>query len=133
MKNSLLITSVLVLFSFCASRAVGQTSSPVVPALASAPTAAKGTGATDCKACKNCTACAHCKEEGGKCGVCKHSKVKGVHDASNTDRSSEEVDYTQVEWSSKSLKPAATTLQSLDVRSGPGSSFKVVGKVSSSD
>ena len=130
MKNSLLITSVLVFFSFCASRSVAQTSTPVVPAKVSASTAAKCTGASDCKACKDCSACAHCKEDGGKCGVCrKHAQSTGAAHA-NT---SEEVDYTQVEWSSKSLKPAATTLKSLNVHSGPGESFKVVGKVSSSD
>jgi uncharacterized protein YgiM (DUF1202 family) len=49
-----------------------------------------------------------------------------------TNASSDE-DVTQVNWSAKSLKPAATTLERLDVRSGPGATFKVVGKVTSTD
>jgi uncharacterized protein YgiM (DUF1202 family) len=38
-----------------------------------------------------------------------------------------------VEWSDKSLKPAVARLTSLDVRSGPGKSFTVVGNVSNKD
>jgi hypothetical protein len=33
------------------------------------------TGSDPCNACKNCKYCKHCAKEGGKCGVCKRSRV----------------------------------------------------------
>lgn len=33
------------------------------------------TGSTPCRACKNCRYCKHCAKEGGRCGVCKRSRV----------------------------------------------------------
>ncbi|MGC3943083.1 MAG: SH3 domain-containing protein [Chryseolinea sp.] len=125
MKNGLLITSVLALLIFCSTTSRAQSTVGHMPS-SKAGEMAKCVGSSDCTACKNCSSCAHCKEEGGKCGVCK--KI-----ASHQASAKEEEDYTKVEWSAKSLKPAATTLQSLDVHSGPGESFKVVGKVSNHD
>lgn len=129
MKNGLLITSVLVLLSFCASTSIAQQKSVQVPGSSASVDAAKCTGSSNCKACKNCSACAHCKEEGGKCGVCK--KNSGSTESATVTTPND--DYTQVAWSAKSLKPAAITLQSLDVRSGPGTSFKLVGNISAED
>ena len=126
MKNGLLITSVLVVLSFAAAPVLAQEHASDKP-LVTTSHAAKCVGSSDCKACKNCSACAHCRDNGGKCSVCK----KNANHHSTVVEGDE--DYTEVEWSAKSLKPAATTLQSLDVRSGPGESFKVVGKVSNSD
>jgi hypothetical protein len=90
---------------------------------------AKCTGSSACKACKNCSACEHCKKDGGKCGVCSTA----IHSTSALGTNGSDEDITEVKWSSKSLKPAATTLNHLDVRSGPGESFKVVGNVTSTD
>ena len=133
MKSNLLITSVLVFFCLCTYPAMAQHAANEVAVGTAAPGAAKCAGATDCKACKNCSDCAHCKD-GGKCGVCKKSMASDeANNESNNSHSSEDNDYTKVEWSSKSLRPAATTLQRLNVRSGPGTSFKVVGEVSSED
>jgi uncharacterized protein YgiM (DUF1202 family) len=125
MKKGLLITSVLAWLFFCAAPVHAQSTSSHMPESAGGDVA-KCTGKSDCPACKNCSACAHCKEEGGKCGVCKKNDVH--HQSSKHDE-----DYTKVEWSAKSLKPATAKLQSLEVHSGPGESFKVVGKVSKSD
>jgi hypothetical protein len=124
MKNPLVITSVLVLLFFYVTP--GQAQSTVSHMPSSTGEMAKCVGKSDCAACKKCSACAHCKEDGGKCGVCKKNAVQ--HAANHN-----EEDYTKVEWSAKSLKPASTTLQSLEVHSGPGESFKVVGKVSNRD
>ncbi|HTF19762.1 MAG TPA: SH3 domain-containing protein [Chryseolinea sp.] len=134
MKNYLLITSVLVFVCLLVSTSMAQLPPGDIAVCATSPDAAKCVGSADCKACKNCSACAHCKENDGKCGVCKKSersaRTKGPID---DNRSSGDTDYTQVEWSSKSLKPAATNVHHLDVHSGPGASFKVVGEVSSED
>lgn len=133
MKSNLLITSVLVLFCLCAYQSMAQHSTGDVTLCTAGPEAAKCTGSADCKACKNCTACAHCKN-GGKCSVCKKSlRTAGSKDNNDERSSPHDGNDTQVEWSSKSLKPAATTLQRLDVRSGPGSAYKVVGAVSAED
>jgi len=110
---------------------MAQDVSPSITVCKDASTAAKCTGASDCKACKNCSACEHCKKDGGKCGVC--STAKHASTAADRNRELSDEDVTQVNWSAKSLKPAATTLERLDVRSGPGASFKVVGKVTSTD
>lgn len=126
MKNSFLITSVIVVLFFAAAPVLAQEGAGGKPVVA-ASDAAKCVGSSNCKACKNCSACANCKENGGKCGVCRK---KSNHHSSEVEGNE---DYAEVEWSAKSLKPAATTLQSLDVRSGPGESFKVVGKVSNQD
>ncbi|MEJ1237087.1 SH3 domain-containing protein [Chryseolinea sp. T2] len=125
MKNGLLITSVLVILFFYATPGLSQSTAGRMP---QSTTAAKCVGSSDCTACKNCSSCAHCKDDGGKCGVCKKN---ASHHAASTQQ--DEEDYTKVEWSAKSLKPGATTLQSLEVHSGPGESFKVVGKVTNRD
>jgi hypothetical protein len=130
MKNGLLLTSVLVTFCFAATLSTAQDKSRVINAGTNASVAAKCTGSADCKACKNCSACEHCKKDGGKCSVC--STAAHSSSAAHTNASSDE-DVTEVSWSAKSLKPAATTLERLDVRSGPGAAFKVVGKVTSTD
>lgn len=130
MKNTLFITSVLALLIFCATPGRSQSAVNHMSS-ASAATMAKCVGGSDCKACKNCSACAHCKENGGKCSVCKKSSVSQKQTESKPATTNEE--YTEVAWSAISLKPAATTLQSLGVRSGPGATFKLVGNISSKD
>lgn len=131
MKNSILLTSVLGLLILCANAGIAQHIGDAnITVCATSPEMAKCVGAADCKACKNCSACAHCKENRGKCGVCRKARVASLTDEQGSTRDN---DQTEVTWSSKSLKPAATTLPSQEVRSGPGDAFKLVGKISSND
>jgi|GEM_PF-3350000 len=128
MKIGLQLTSVLVVMCLAATWCAAQDSSH--PVSMSSGVVAKCTGSSTCKACKNCSACEHCKKEGGQCSVCKTAANSG---GAEDIRVSSNGDVTEVPWSSKSLKPAATTLAHLRVRSGPGVSYKIVGNVTSKD
>lgn len=119
MKNGILLTWVLVFFAIAMGRSMAQSSAEVITVATPKPDGMK----VDCRKCGTC-------EQGKNCEKCKSCKSSVV--------SKEEVvpsseDFTEVKWSNKSLKPATSLQKLLDVRSGPGAAFKVVGTVTSED
>ncbi|WP_432803729.1 SH3 domain-containing protein [Chitinophaga horti] len=119
MKSILLLVSWIFLFKVDGARAVDEC-------------CGKCTGSAYCTACRNCSRCAHCNS-GGSCGVCSNDLP--------TYKPSRSVRYPSSSPSStiKPSRPSSlklTTVQYyvntslLNVRSGPGTSFPVITKVS---
>lgn len=121
MKNGILLTWVLVIFALGTVRSIAQGNAGATAAVA---TSNHEDGMTaDCKKCGTCEKGKSCE----KCRACKSSVASEIQEESSSE------DITEVKWSNKSLKPGTSLQKRLDVRSGPGASFKVVGTVTSED
>jgi uncharacterized protein YgiM (DUF1202 family) len=84
-----------------------------------------------CTACKNCSACKHCSKEGGSCGVCASyaapvvSKPKKAKAAAST--------ITKPMKQYKRLQMLEVTSETLNVRDGAGTNFKLLETINQGD
>ncbi len=82
------------------------------------------TGSAYCSACTNCSGCKHCAKQGGSCGVCSSGSKKKTRSKSST-RSTHSIPKIH----SYSFKSTVYTTTLLNLRSGPGTHYKIIEKL----
>lgn len=85
-------------------------------------------GSAYCSACTNCSGCRHCAKEGGSCGACNSNLKRRVRSksSSNSLRSAPKIEAL-------SFKSKLYTTANLNLRSGPGTHYKIVERLSKNE
>lgn len=83
------------------------------------------TGSAYCSACTNCSGCKHCAKGGGSCGVCSSSPKKSIRSKSSSNFTRSTPNINRLSFSSKIY-----TTTSLNLRSGPGTHYKIKERLS---
>ena len=90
------------------------------------------TGSMYCTACKNCTGCKHCAKNGGSCGVCG-PKSKRNYSSKRSSNSYNDSSPTNFSINYKEGDLLMVTSNTLNLREGPGTNYKVLERLSKSD
>lgn len=127
------------MFSNASFAQVLQTERPIMCSDLAAEKEARCTGSSNCRACKNCKYCKHCNS-GGSCGVCSGGR-SSYRSTTRSARSTPKVrkvysttgssiySLPDDPYSQYYLKTLIVTNTYLNMRSGPGTNYRIIQKL----
>jgi len=131
----------ILIIILCSNAVVSQTTKLIAscctPAVEQKEDYGRCSGDAYCTACKNCSACKHCSKEGGSCGVCASyaapvvAKPRKVKAKAFTAAGGTTVVKPMKQY--KRLQMLEVTSETLNVRDGAGSNYKVLEVINYGD
>ncbi len=135
------IIYLLILLLFIGVTEVYSQESTVIASCCSSEDGGRCTGSAYCTACKNCSGCKHCNSV-GSCGVCSGGRTvrkKSTSSRKSSTYKTKSSKINSINGSTYSTKKTNTysisdyllvTASTLNMRSGPGTQYKIVEKLS---